>query len=131
MRDIIDTVPLNRDAIRIPLLVGLPIAAVATFAMHGSIYLYLKTEGELQQRIHGWMWKTFRALFLVLYILLRRSSHWSAIAVGHTANFREQSVGVGRRRPQYPRRCEHPASYSPEPVSLRFALQLPCLQSPR
>jgi cytochrome d ubiquinol oxidase subunit II len=33
--------------------------AVATFAMHGSIYLYLKTEGELQQRIHGWMWRTF------------------------------------------------------------------------
>ena len=47
------------------LLVGL--FAVATFAMHGSIYLYLKTEGELQQRIHGWMWRTF-GFFLVLYI---------------------------------------------------------------
>jgi cytochrome d ubiquinol oxidase subunit II len=47
------------------LLVGL--FAVATFAMHGSIYLYLKTEGELQQRIHGWMWKTF-GVFLVLYL---------------------------------------------------------------
>ena len=42
--------------------------AVATFAMHGSIYLYLKTEGELHQRIQGWMWRTF-GLFLVLYIL--------------------------------------------------------------
>lgn len=41
--------------------------AVATFAMHGSIYLYLKTEGELQQRIHRWMWTTF-GLFLVLYM---------------------------------------------------------------
>jgi cytochrome d ubiquinol oxidase subunit II len=50
-----------------PVLVGL--FAVATFAMHGSIYLYLKTEGELQQRIHGWMWRTF-GLFLVLYILV-------------------------------------------------------------
>ncbi|HEY7424887.1 MAG TPA: cytochrome d ubiquinol oxidase subunit II [Gemmataceae bacterium] len=50
-----------------PALVGL--FAVATFAMHGSIYLYLKTEGELQQRIHGWMWRTF-GLFLVLYILV-------------------------------------------------------------
>jgi cytochrome d ubiquinol oxidase subunit II len=42
--------------------------AVALFAMHGSIYLYLKTEGELQQRIHGWMWKTF-GVFLALYML--------------------------------------------------------------
>jgi cytochrome d ubiquinol oxidase subunit II len=42
--------------------------AVATFAMHGSIYLYLKTEGELQKRIHGWMWTTF-GIFLVMYIL--------------------------------------------------------------
>jgi len=47
------------------LLVGL--FAVATFAMHGSIYLYLKTEGELQQRIREWMWRTF-GVFLVLYI---------------------------------------------------------------
>jgi cytochrome d ubiquinol oxidase subunit II len=47
------------------LLVGL--FAVATFAMHGSIYLYLKTEGDLQRRIHGWMWKTF-GVFLVFYI---------------------------------------------------------------
>jgi cytochrome d ubiquinol oxidase subunit II len=50
-----------------PVLVG--VFAVATFAMHGSIYLYLKTEGELQQRIHGWMWRTF-GLFLVLYMLV-------------------------------------------------------------
>lgn len=48
------------------LLVG--VLAVATFAMHGSIYLYLKTTGELQQRIHGWMWRTF-GVFLVLYML--------------------------------------------------------------
>lgn len=47
------------------LLVGL--FAVAMFAMHGSIYLYLKTTGELQQRIHGWMWQTF-GLFLILYL---------------------------------------------------------------
>jgi cytochrome d ubiquinol oxidase subunit II len=48
-------------------LVGL--FALATFAMHGSIYLYLKTEGELQRRIHGWMWRTF-GLFLTLYMLV-------------------------------------------------------------
>jgi cytochrome d ubiquinol oxidase subunit II len=49
-----------------PLLVG--VFVVSMFAMHGSIYLYLKTTGELQQRIHGWMWRTF-GLFLVLYLL--------------------------------------------------------------
>ncbi len=49
-----------------PVLVGS--FAVATFAMHGSIYLYLKTEGDLQARIHGWMWRTF-GMFLVLYML--------------------------------------------------------------
>ena len=48
------------------LLVG--VLAVATFAMHGAIYLHLKTEGDLQRRLHGWMWRTF-GLFLVLYLL--------------------------------------------------------------
>jgi cytochrome d ubiquinol oxidase subunit II len=43
--------------------------AVATFAMHGSIYLYLKTEGNLQHRIRTWMWTTF-GLFFVMYMLI-------------------------------------------------------------
>ena len=42
--------------------------AVATFLLHGSIYLHLKTEGELQARIHGWMWRAF-GVFLVFYLL--------------------------------------------------------------
>jgi cytochrome d ubiquinol oxidase subunit II len=49
-----------------PILTGL--FAVALFAMHGAIYLYLKTDGKLQKQIHGWMWTTF-GLFLTLYIL--------------------------------------------------------------
>lgn len=49
------------------ILVGL--FAVATFAMHGSIYLYMKTEGDLQRRIHRWMWITF-GIFLTLYLLV-------------------------------------------------------------
>jgi cytochrome d ubiquinol oxidase subunit II len=49
-----------------PVLIGL--FAVATFAMHGAIYLHLKTEGELQQRIQGWMWKTF-GFFVTLYMI--------------------------------------------------------------
>ncbi|MGD8454125.1 MAG: cytochrome d ubiquinol oxidase subunit II [Phycisphaerae bacterium] len=48
-----------------PILVG--IMAVALFAMHGSIYLYLKTTGELQKKIHGWMWRSF-GFFLVVYL---------------------------------------------------------------
>jgi cytochrome d ubiquinol oxidase subunit II len=49
-----------------PILTGL--FTVSMFAMHGTIYLYLKTEGELQQRIHSWMWTTF-GIFLVMYII--------------------------------------------------------------
>lgn len=49
-----------------PLVVGL--MTVALFAMHGGIYLYLKTEGELQERAHKAMWTLF-GVFLTLYIL--------------------------------------------------------------
>ena len=41
---------------------------VALFTMHGAMYLYLKTEGQLQQRVKNWMWKAF-GFFLILYIL--------------------------------------------------------------
>jgi cytochrome d ubiquinol oxidase subunit II len=47
--------------------------AVIAFVMHGSIYLYLKTEGQLQARIKGWMWKTF-FLFLAAYLVLSAST---------------------------------------------------------
>lgn len=47
-----------------PLLVGL--MTVALFAMHGSIFLFLKTEGALQKRIGRWMWRTF-GFFLITY----------------------------------------------------------------
>jgi cytochrome bd ubiquinol oxidase subunit II len=59
--------------------------AVATFAMHGSIYLYLKTEGDLQRRIHGWMWTTF-GLFLVMYMVVTIMTLMLVPAA--TANFR-------------------------------------------
>lgn len=48
------------------LLVG--VFNVSLFAMHGSIYLYLKTEGEFQQRVRMWVYRTFGA-FLLLYII--------------------------------------------------------------
>lgn len=42
--------------------------AVSLFAMHGAIYLHLKTEGALQERLTGWMWRTF-GVFMALYVL--------------------------------------------------------------
>ena len=36
--------------------------------MHRAIYLYLKTTGDLQRRIQGWIWKAFW-VFLALYLL--------------------------------------------------------------
>ncbi|MEM6734290.1 MAG: cytochrome d ubiquinol oxidase subunit II, partial [Myxococcota bacterium] len=41
---------------------------VTLFAMHGAIYLYLKTEGELQERFRTLMWSTF-GTFLVVYMI--------------------------------------------------------------
>jgi cytochrome bd ubiquinol oxidase subunit II len=49
-----------------PLVVG--VFVVSIFAMHGAIYLYLKTEGELQKRMLPLMWKTF-GFFLVMYMV--------------------------------------------------------------
>lgn len=49
-----------------PLLVGLLTAAL--FALHGALYLVLKTEGALEQRLRRWVWHAF-GTFLVLYLL--------------------------------------------------------------
>ncbi|MDX1971994.1 MAG: cytochrome d ubiquinol oxidase subunit II [Candidatus Sumerlaeia bacterium] len=48
------------------LLVG--VFNLTIFAMHGAIYLYLKTEGDLQQKVKGWVVHT-TALFVVFYIM--------------------------------------------------------------
>lgn len=45
--------------------------AIALFAMHGAIYLYLKTEGELQERLGRWMKGTYYfylSMFLIVTI---------------------------------------------------------------
>jgi cytochrome d ubiquinol oxidase subunit II len=49
-----------------PVLVGL--MTVALFAMHGGMFLYLKTEGDFQQRLRDWLWRSW-GLFLVLFML--------------------------------------------------------------
>ena len=51
------------------LLVGL--LTVSLFALHGAIYLYLKTEGRVQDRLGPWMWHawgTFTALYMLVTI---------------------------------------------------------------
>jgi cytochrome d ubiquinol oxidase subunit II len=48
------------------LLVG--VTTVVLFAMHGAIYLVLKTEGDLQARIRGWV-RPLIVAFVILYAL--------------------------------------------------------------
>lgn len=49
-----------------PILTGL--FAISICAMHGSIFLYLKTEGDTQKKLKNWMWHTF-GVFIVMYML--------------------------------------------------------------
>ena len=69
-----------------PLLVGA--FTLAMFAMHGSLYLYLKTEGQLRERIYNWMWHSF-GVFLVLYILTTMFT--LAFVPGALRNFQQHS----------------------------------------
>jgi len=59
---------------------------LSLFTMHGSIYLYLKTEGELQEKVRGWIWKTFAA-FAILYALVTGVTIFKAPHM--VANFRD------------------------------------------
>jgi len=45
------------------------VTTVALFMMHGSIYLHLKTEGEMQQRVRSWV-RPCMIFFVVSYALL-------------------------------------------------------------
>ena len=60
---------------------------VATFALHGALFLNLKTEGELQQRLELWMWRTF-GFFLVTYLL---TTIYTLVLVPRTAARFQQS----------------------------------------
>lgn len=50
-----------------PLATG--VFAVATFAMHGVIFLFLKSTGPVRDKLREWLWHSW-GLFLVLYILV-------------------------------------------------------------
>ncbi len=64
------------------ILVGL--MTVALFAMHGGLFLYLKTEREFQARLQDWMWRSW-GLFLVAYMLT--TIYTLAMVPRATANF--------------------------------------------
>ena len=101
-----------------PLSVG--VLAATLFALHGSIYLYLKTEGELQERLVGTMWVAF-GVFLVTYIGVT-----IATLAFHPEALRKLRGGpraLGARRAQRARDREHPARHPPRPPALRFPLE--------
>ena len=67
-----------------PYLVGLMTASM--FAMHGTIYLYLKTEGETRQRLIPWMWRTY-TLFCIMFVV---TTLWTFLFVPNAfTNLRE------------------------------------------
>jgi cytochrome d ubiquinol oxidase subunit II len=59
-------VPLRRLLAPYPILVGL--LALSLFTLHGSVWLLIKTDGELQGKIRRWVW-TASGVFFVLYFL--------------------------------------------------------------
>lgn len=50
-----------------PYALSVGVLTVAMFVMHGAIYLYLKTEGDLQERMYRWIWRSFFG-FLFMYL---------------------------------------------------------------
>lgn len=58
------------------------ITAISAFAMHGAIYLYLKLEGEFQQRMKKVMWRTF-FVFAFLYLAV---TVWTVFLVPRALN---------------------------------------------
>lgn len=76
--------PLLQQLSAYPLLVGA--LTVSLFTMHGAIFLYLKTEAELQQRTLRWIWRAF-GTFLIVYIL---TTMYTLVQVPRAvANFRQ------------------------------------------
>jgi cytochrome d ubiquinol oxidase subunit II len=71
------------------LLVGL--MTVALFAMHGGLFLYLKTEGDFQERLRDWLWRSW-GVFLVAYMLT--TIYTLALVPRATTNFERWPVAA-------------------------------------
>jgi cytochrome d ubiquinol oxidase subunit II len=52
-----------------PYSVGMGITTIALFIMHGAIYLVLKTEGEIQARVRGWIMNAM-IFFIICYVAI-------------------------------------------------------------
>ncbi len=99
-----------------PYSLGVGIMALSLFVMHGNIYLYLKTEGDLQKKLHGWIWRHF-FLFLAIYLVM---TVWTMIEVPHALQqFQAVPRGLGDRRAERAGDRQHPPSDLPQPTSLR------------
>lgn len=64
-----------------PYSLSVGLMAVFAFAMHGAIYLHLKTEGEFQSRLRSVMWRTY-TVFAGFYFVM---TLWTAFAVPRSA----------------------------------------------
>ena len=64
---------------------------VALFAMHGGLFLYLKTEGEFQERLRDWLWRSW-GIFLVAYMLT--TVYTVALVPGAIDNFERWPVAA-------------------------------------
>jgi len=60
-----------------PYAICVGVMGVFAFALHGAIYLYLKTEGDFQERLRPVMWRMF-FVFAVAYTVM---SVWTLLAV--------------------------------------------------
>ena len=108
-----------------PLLVG--VMTVSLFAMHGGLFLYLKTEGDFQQRLREWMWRSW-GLFMVTFMLttiatvafipratenFRRFPWAIVVVVGTSSPSRTSpvaSIATSRASPSSPRAASSPVS---------------------
>lgn len=78
-----------------PLLTGL--FSLSMFAMHGGIYLNLKTEGDLQRRVRRWVMRSY-GVFLAMFILVTAATLYLRPAM--VANFSFGQVQMpGARHP--------------------------------
>jgi cytochrome bd ubiquinol oxidase subunit II len=75
-----------------PYALAMGVTTVALFAMHGSIYLVLKTEGELQAKVRRWV-NPLIVAFILCYVILTLAT---LLFVPHaTAAFRREPWFLG------------------------------------
>ncbi len=82
--NILRGIPINAEGVFVGSFLGLlnpysiliGVLSLVMFVMHGAVYMTLKSDGELQERMSGWASKAWIA-FIILYIL---ATIWSALS---------------------------------------------------